>query len=373
MNNTNLQLEFTEEQTMTMDAAKEFCRENSDITAVRALLPSKLGFNMDVWNKMVELGWAGITIPQSFGGTGLGISALVPVVESMGRYLLTAPLINSAIAAEAILRCGTTEQQAIWLSRLAEGYIGTLAVLENEDIGSAVTMTAANEGGKIELRGRKILIADAAAADFFLVLCKFESEQVLVVVSSDQMTQDSVLENKLIDETKRSADIDFSGVIVDRNAMLKVTPKTMKDLRLIGALLHAAEATGACAAALDSIVDYLTTRTQFGRLIGSYQALKHPTAEILIQMDSAKSLIYHAASLTNNKNVCIDTEIACRMAKAQANDALLFAGDRAVQFHGGMGFTFECDAQLYIRRAQWAQHQYGDSQHHRFHLADLLL
>ena len=142
MKNTNLQLAFTEEQSMVMDAAKEFCRENSDIKTVRALLSSELGFNMEIWTKMVELGWAGITIPESFGGTDLGISALIPVVENMGRYLLTAPLITSAIAAQAILHCGTTELKDIWLSRLAKGCIGTLAILENEDIGSAVTMTA---------------------------------------------------------------------------------------------------------------------------------------------------------------------------------------------------------------------------------------
>ena len=373
MTNTNLELAFTEEQSMVMDAAKEFCRENSDIKTVRALLSSELGFNMEIWTKMVELGWTGITIPESFGGTDLGISALIPVVESMGHYLLTAPLITSAIAAQAILHCGTTELKDIWLSRLAKGCIGTLAILENEDIGSAVTMTAIDKGGKIELRGRKILVSDAAAADFFLALCKFETDLVLVLVSSDQIKSDCILERKLIDETKRAGDIDFNGVIVDANAMVKVTPRSIKDLKLIGALLHAAEATGCCSATLDNIVSYLTTRTQFGRLIGSYQALKHPTAEILIQMDSAKSLIYHAATLTSTSNFCIDMEIACRMAKAQANDALLFAGDRAVQFHGGMGFTYECDAQLYIRRAQWAQHQYGDSQHHRFHLAELLL
>jgi alkylation response protein AidB-like acyl-CoA dehydrogenase len=125
--------------------------------------------------------------------------------------------------------------------------------------------------------------------------------------------------------------------------------------------------------ALDTLVGYLTTRKQFGRLIGSYQALKHPTVDILLQMDSARTLIYHAATLINDASLNKDTEIACRMAKAQATDALLFAGDRSVQFHGGMGFTYDCDAMLYIRRAQWAQHQYGDAQHHRKLLAPLLL
>jgi alkylation response protein AidB-like acyl-CoA dehydrogenase len=120
-------------------------------------------------------------------------------------------------------------------------------------------------------------------------------------------------------------------------------------------------------------VDYLKTRKQFGKLIGSYQALKHPTVDILVSMDSARSFIYHAAALVGDDTLSTDAQIACRMAKAQACQTLCYAGDRAVQFHGGMGFTYDCDAQLYIRRAQWSQQQYGDAQHHRKRLATLLL
>ena len=122
----NLELEFTEEQSMIMEASREFCRKNSDTSTVRSLIPSNLGFDKDVWAKMVDLGWTGITIPEKFGGSGLGIGALVPVVESMGRYLLTAPVITSAIATQAILLCGTQEFQTDWLPRLADGSIGTL-------------------------------------------------------------------------------------------------------------------------------------------------------------------------------------------------------------------------------------------------------
>ena len=115
------------------------------------------------------------------------------------------------------------------------------------------------------------------------------------------------------------------------------------------------------------------SRKQFGRLIGSYQALKHPTVDILAALDSARSLLYHAATIVDQGVFDSDVEIACRMAKAQATEALLFASDRTVQFHGAIGFTYECDAQLYIRRAQWIQAQYGDARHHRKRLADLII
>ena len=113
-----------------------------------------------------------------------------------------------------------------------------------------------------------------------------------------------------------------------------------------------AESAGSAASCLDTVVDYLKTRKQFGKLIGSYQALKHPTVEILTGVDSSRSFVYHAASLVAEGPLDKDAEIACRMAKAQATDTLLYAGDRAVQFHGGMGFTWEFNCHLYYRRAQ---------------------
>ena len=175
----------------------------------------------------------------------------------------------------------------------------------------------------------------------------------------------------IIDETKRSAEITFDGIEVAPNAILEAAP--FDHLHLAANLLSAAEMSGATEAAIDYTVDYLKTRKQFGRLIGSYQALKHPMVEVLMEMDKARSFVYHAATLVSSGTLDQQAEIACRMAKAQASEALKFAGDRAVQFHGGMGFTYECDAQLYIRRAQWSQQVFGDAYHHRKRLAPLLL
>ena len=138
---------------------------------------------------------------------------------------------------------------------------------------------------------------------------------------------------------------------------------------------------GGLAGVLNVIVDYLNTRKQFDRLIGSYQALKHPTAEILLSLEAARSHVYHAATLSNfGSNSGSNSgesgqkfEIALRMAKAHSSEAFAYAGDRAVQFHGGFGFTYECDAQLYLRRALWCQYQYGDERYHRQKLAPLLI
>jgi alkylation response protein AidB-like acyl-CoA dehydrogenase len=370
----NLSITFTEEQAMILESAKDFCRDKSDITAVRALLNSETGFNSDVWREMVDLGWTGIALPELYGGSGMGIGATIPLVESMGRHLLCTPFISTTIAAQAIVRGGNKAQQAKWLPSIAEGAIGAMALLDNEDWGSnSTSCILADSNGRRILKGKKLLVNDAAIADFFVVLAGYNDKPVMVIVEASQLA-DTALDNKvLVDETKRAANVDFTGVLVSEDAVLTNGTDSLSDIRLIGALLVAAEATGCAAAALDTIVDYLTTRKQFGRLIGSYQALKHPTVDVLMQMDSARTLIYHAATLIGDGALDHDTQIACRMSKAQASEALSFAGDRAVQFHGGMGFTYECDAMLYIRRAQWTQHQYGDAQHHRKMLASLLL
>ena len=370
----NLSMALSDEQAMILDNAREFCRSKSDITAVRSLLKSATGFNSEVWQEMIELGWTGMVIPEKHGGSEMGIGSAIPVVENMGRYLLCTPFISSTIAAEAIIRGGSESQQSRWLPAVAQGSIGTMALLDNEDWGATDTdCILLQDQNDFVLQGKKFLVADAEVADFFIVLAKQSDILVLVIVEASQIPASAIEKKTLVDETKRAASVDFSGIKISRSAVLAEGAKILPDIRLIGALLIAAEATGCAAAALDTIVDYLTTRKQFGRLIGSYQSLKHPTVDVLIQMDSARSFIYHAATLIDQDALDRDTEIACRMSKAQAAEALSFAGDRAVQFHGGMGFTYECDAMLYIRRAQWALHQYGDPQHHRKCLAGLLL
>jgi acyl-CoA dehydrogenase len=369
----NTELTFSEEQGMILDTAREFCRDKSSISAVRAQLDSELGYDTATWNEMVALGWLGIALPEASGGSQLGIAGVVPVVECMGRALLGTPFISTTLAAQLIARLGTSELHERLLPGIIEGAPATLALLENSDWGDTQVRCAVD--GKGVMHGVKKFVADAGAAQWFAVSVVCEGEHAVAIVSKDQLAPGALRENTLIDETKRAASVDFTGVSVAPENLITGgnVLSVLQDIKLIGALLVAAEATGAAGACLDTVVEYLKTRKQFGKLIGSYQALKHPTVEILTSVDSSRSFIYHAATLMNDDTMDKDAEIACRMAKVQATETLLFAGDRAVQFHGGMGFTYECDAQLYIRRAQWSQQQFGDAQHHRKRLAALLL
>jgi alkylation response protein AidB-like acyl-CoA dehydrogenase len=287
--------------------------------------------------------------------------------------MLGTPLISTTLAAQLLLRAGNSEQIERLLPDIASGTPATLALLENGDWGDERVVCTLDDDRV--LHGDKKFVADAAVAGLFVVSVDYRGEVALAVVRADQLGADVLASNTLIDQTKRSAHVDFSGITVDEKDLITgaAVPAALHDIRLLGALLVAAEATGSAAACLDTVVEYLKTRKQFGKLIGSYQALKHPAVDILTSVDAARSFIYHAASLVTDEALDKDAEIACRMAKAHATKTLLYAGDRAVQFHGGMGFTYECDAQLYIRRAQWSQQQFGDAQHHRKRLAALLL
>lgn len=369
----NTTLSFSEEQAMLLDVAREFCRDKSPIAAVRAQLETDSGFDPAIWKEMVELGWTGIALPESCGGSGMGVATVVPVVEAMGRAMLGTPLISTTLAAQLLLRAGTAGRWEAVLAEIAGGGVATLALLENADWGDpTISCTLGKDG---ILQGVKKYVTDAAAARLLVVLVRHNGAPALAVVRSEQLADGAIRPNTLIDQTKRMASVDFSGVrVADADLVTgSAVAAALRDVQLLGALLTAAEATGSAASCLDTVVDYLKTRKQFGKLIGSYQALKHPTVDILTAVDSGRSFIYHAATLVGDGPLDRDAEIACRMAKAHATETLLYAGDRAVQFHGGMGFTYECDAQLYIRRAQWSQQQFGDAQHHRKRLAALLL
>lgn len=371
----NTQMAFSEEQAMLLESAQNFCRDQSSIAIVRSLLDKPQSWSDEVWTQMVELGWTGVALPEQYGGSGLGVGALVPLLECMGRALMGAPLMSSALLGQAILRAGNSEQKERWLPALAEGHIGSLALLDNDDWGDTrIQCKATQEGDLVTLSGTKPFVDNGLQSQIIGALVTVNDQAALAIISGDALAQASRNAHVSLDETKRSARLNLDCVTVSRSDLIQgpALENALHDVRLLGALFAAAEAAGSMGACLDLIVDYLKTRKQFGRLIGSHQALKHPTVEILNDLNSLRSLVYHAATICGSDPLDADAEIACRMAKASATTGLVHAADRAVQFHGGMGFTYECDAQLYARRAQWVQSQFGDSAHHNKRLAVLL-
>ena len=379
----NHRIRFSDEQAMLLEAATSFCRDQSPPSAVRARFGTgpddNRGFDPAHWQAMVDMGWLGIAVPEAHGGSGLGLGACAVLAEPLGRHLLHTPFVATQLAIQGLLAGGRAAQQADWLPRLATGAVGTVALFEADgdwDL-AALQSRARVAGGTATLSGRKTLVADAAVADLLLASVQHQGALALALLTRADVAglPGRLQRETVIDETRRSFGLQLDGLAIPADRLITgaAALQALHAIRQAAWLLAAAEAAGGIAGALAVTVDYLNTRNAFGRKIGSYQALKHGCADILCQLERVRSHVYHAATLLAEDGGGQDAEVALRMAKAEAGDAAVQAGDRAVQFHGGFGFTWDCDAQLYLRRALWLQPWFGDSGHHRRVLAGLLL
>lgn len=363
---------ITEEQIDLLNSAERFCREVSPIETVRGLLENEQGFDSKVWQEIGELGWLAISIPEAYDGVGLSLTEVVPVMEQMGRRLLNTPFFSTTVAAQALIAGGSETQKSDLLPQIAAGQAATLALMEdNADWNmDAIAATATGNGDGYGLSGKKVMVMDLDAAQNVIVSVKLDGQTRLAILSD--IPASAMRREGVIDETKRAYELTLDGLSIEEDALLpaETTEATLKHIHLTASLLGAAELVGATQACIEYTVEYLKTRKQFGKLIGSYQSLKHPTVDAFIGYEQARSLLYAAAYSFKDQGT---GEVATRMAKAAADDSLSFAADRAIQFHGGFGFTYDCDAQLYRRRAIFNASQYGNAAYHRAKLADLIL
>jgi alkylation response protein AidB-like acyl-CoA dehydrogenase len=372
--NAPAEIEHSEEEALLAHSAAELLAERSDFAAVRRAIATESGYDPALYRQLAELGWLGLALPESYGGAGMRAAALVNVVEPMGRFLFASPFLASTLAAQALLRAGNEAQRQRWLPPIARGEaIGAVALSEpsgSYELDRPQAEAVSTKDG-FALRGVKTLVLDAQHADFVIVAARLQGRLALLLVPASAL-QGRVRREQLVDETRRSARVQLDGVQVDKDALLDGGDGegALRHVERLGFLLLAAEMAGGAEGVLQLTVEYLKTRKQFGKLIGSYQALKHPMVEIMIAIEQGRSLLYHAATAFERPDP--EPETALRMAKAQLGDTFAHATDRAIQFHGAIGFTYECHAQLYLRRAQWLQHTLGDAAHHRRKLAALL-
>ncbi|WP_374542220.1 acyl-CoA dehydrogenase family protein [Sphingorhabdus sp.] len=365
---------YSEEQIQLLDVASEFCREKSPIAKVRALIDTESGFDADVWQEMAGLGWLAIAVPEAQGGVGLTLAEVVPVVEQMGRNLLATPFVTTVVAQQALLAAGSAEQQAAWLPRLGAGEVGTLALGEAHgdwDLAN-ITATATRADGQIRLTGTKHFVLWADSAALIVVSVLLDGKPALILVEKSAIPEGALRRETIVDETRRSFALTLDGIMVPDDAVLDLsrTNMALAQIDLATNLLQSAEMCGGAQAAIDYTLDYLRARKQFGKLIGEYQALKHPMVDAYVGYEKARTHLYSAAHSISDQG---RGEIAVRMAKAAADGAYSFAADRAIQFHGGFGFTHDCDAGLHRRAAIFHASQYGDAAWQRKRLADLLL
>ena len=361
---------FTQEQEELRSQLRRFLDERAPMGEVRRISETEEGFCRALWKEMAELGFLGLTIPEALGGSGLAWVDLVVLLEETGRSLLPSPLLTHTLSATALLQAGSAEQQDRWLPRLADGsLIGSLALLEDSGFHGAegVTLMGHPDGAGIRLSGKKCCVSDPEAADFFVVAFRrgeAARDLGLAIVEADAPGV-SAQAFPMIDATKRMGNVELDDVLVLPEAILSGTAEMASAFeRLLdaGALAVAAEMGGAVDEALRITVDYAKQRIQFDRPIGQYQGVKHPLAEMYVDAESFKSLVYYGAWCFDNRPDELPRYAS--LAKAYATEAFVRTGIDSIQLHGAMGFTTAQDIQLYFKRSKWARPIFGDAETH---------
>ncbi len=365
---------FSEDQASLLEVATDFCQRRSPVATVRRLMEDEAGHDPAVWTELGDLGWLGVAIPEAYGGSGLGLAEVVPLVEQMGRRLMAGPFVSTTLVAQGLIAGGTEDQKREVLPRIAAGEAAALALaeLDTDWEADSIACTATRQAdGRLALSGLKVLVTDANAARRILASVRLDGAPALVLLTPEDLPAGALRRETVIDETRRSFALTLDGVVLEADRLLDPgrARAALEHLHLVANLLAAADMVGGTQACIDYTLDYLRTRTQFGKVIGAYQALKHPMVDAYTRYEQARSHLYSAAHCFNEQGT---GEIAVRMAKAAADVAYSFAADRSIQFHGGFGFTWDCDAQLYRRRAIWHAAQFGDAAFHRKKLARLL-
>jgi alkylation response protein AidB-like acyl-CoA dehydrogenase len=365
-----------EEQEHLRATARAFLSENSSSPQIRAAMDTPLGWDPAVWRRIAaELGWTAVIVPEAYGGLGLTQIELAVLMEEMGSALLCAPFFSTVcLAANALMVGGSEQQRQELLGRIAAGEItATIAWTESNgrwDASAIETVARRAPGGDFVLAGRKTFVPDGHSADLILVAARREGSSAGEGVSLLAIPADAAGLGRrplgTMDRTRRQAELTLDGVRVPASALLgeegqgwRIVEKTLH----LAAVALSAEQVGGAQRCLDMAVDYAKQRIQFGRPIGSFQAIKHKCANMLVQVESARSASYFAACTAAEDGE--DLPLAASLAKAYCSDAYFRCAAENVQIHGGIGFTWEHDAHLYLKRAKSSETLLGDASHHR--------
>ena len=362
--------DLTDEQQAIKSTAHDFLASRFKSERLREIAASDDGTDAAGWGEMAELGWAGLAVPEEWGGQGLGIVDLAVLFEEMGYALAPSPLLANTIAGLALSLCGSDDLRERYLRPLAAGKKrGTPALW---DVGSPATigdftMEAKADGDGVVLDGEKTLVPDAAGADFFLVATS-DGKRHLVESGADGVT---VKPETGIDPTRRFSSVRFEGVKV---AAADTLPGAGADYhpvfhRICVAL--AAESTGIAQRTMEMAVEYAKDRQQFGRPIGAYQAVSHRCAQMLLETENSRSAVYGAAWAADAEPESLP--LAASTAKAYASDAGWRVPDASIQVHGGIGFTWEHDLHFFLKRGRSNAAIFGDARWHRERVADVVL
>lgn len=369
---------FGEDEKMLRDTARKFLQDNLPTEKLHQLVagnpdlyrdPESL-WDEDLWQKIIALGWTTVIVPETDGGMGMSLVALTALIEECGRVGLPSPFMVTAISSLVLRECKTAPAGRL-LGQIVEGKAVTLAITPNN--GSWLAADCDVEVSDGMLNGTAWYVQDAGKVDSFIVKAKSPQGIALYEIDFDAEGTE-LIPDAIIDLTRDQAHIKFNNVKISDEQLLAAAGQgcAALDRAEPGILtIVAADMCGAAEWQLQTTVEYSKVREQFGHQLGYFQAVKHPLVDLMIMIDHAKSLTYNAAC-------AYDTEPEnaaqyARMAKARASDAAAYGSNRSIQFHGGIGFTWECFVHLYTKRQKHNQILYGDASYQRAKLADILM
>jgi alkylation response protein AidB-like acyl-CoA dehydrogenase len=367
-----MDFDLSKPQKLLKESARAFLARECKPERVRELMLTETAHDDQLWQSIADQGWTGLVVPEEHGGLGLGLVELAVVAEEMGRACLPGAFISTLTAAALIERAGNAEQRVRYLEAIAAGELkATVALLEEGASWDtdAVKLEAVRDGGNFHVTGQKLFVADAAAAD--LLICVAREGESLALLPIEREAEGVIVKPMpSMDGTRKLYEVGFEGVTLREADALGADGDAREALRgalEVGCVALCAEMVGGMQWVLDTTVEYAKTRQQFGRAIGSFQAVQHQCADMLLMTESARSAAYYAAwALTMGDPAASG---AVSIAKAYCSDAYREVSNRGVQVHGGIGFTWEHDLQLYYKRSKSSETLFGDATFHRERIA----
>ena len=375
-----MDFELGEEQVMLKTSARDFLEKECPKKLVREMMEDEKGYSPELWRKMAELGWQGLAFPEEYGGVGSSFLDLAVLLEEMGRALVPGPFVPTVLTGRAILAAGTEEQKQEFLPKIASGeMIMTLALTEPSGgiEASDITVRAEGAGDNFTISGTKLFVPDAHVADYMLCVARTkdgpDKEDGITLFLVDAKTDGIKVEVLKTMTGAKLCEVVFDNVAVPQKNLLGELDKGWPVVKRViqeATVAECAWMSGGARWILETCIDYAKERIQFGRPIGSFQAIQHKCADMAVGVEGATSLVYYAAWAISENDP--GATLATHVAKAWCSDVYKQAAFDGIQIHGGIGFTWDHDMHLYLKRAKAAEVAYGDANYHREKVAQLL-
>lgn len=363
-----MDFEFNEQQQMFRETFRGFLEDHYALEAHVASVGDGR-FNAERWRQLAELGLFGMLAPEQFGGLGLTFVDVALVVEELGRALISPAVCETLVATDLIVRHGSTTQKSRLLPRIVAGDLRVVTALTESQSGfgaEQLAMRVSTEHDRLQLAGSKILVPEAEAADLIVVAaCRGPERQLGLVLIEPGRHGVSIRDHETLDPTCRLSQLTCSAVALSAEDWLggAATDASVERLIDLTSTVAALQMMGIAGKVLDLAVGYATQRIQFGKAIGTFQAIKHKCADMAVAIEAGRAAGYFAAwAVSESPQDCLK---AVSMAKSFAGDTVRMVCNEGTQIHGGMGFTWELGLHFYLRRAKLLEYSSGDAAFHR--------